>query len=95
MRRSPSRSGTGRPLVSILFFTPRHVKHVLDHTGWASSRWGSSGYGRLGGLTYPIRRRTHGAPRRALDGLLAGQLYVVAVSGLMAALPHDVDSDTS
>ncbi len=76
------------------FFTPRNVEHLLGQGGWVPSRWGSSSYGRLGGLTYPIRRRTHGALRRALDGLLAGQLYVVAVPGLMAALPHDGGSDT-
>ena len=77
------------------FFTPRDVEHLLGQGGWVPSRWGSSSYGRLGGLTYPIRRRMHGALRRALDGLLAGQLYVVAVPDGMTAVRHDGGSDTS
>ena len=77
------------------FFTPRNVEHLLGQGGWVPSRWGSSSYGRLGGFTYPIRRRTHGALRRALDGFLAGQLHVVAVPALMPALRDDGGRDTS
>lgn len=61
------------------FFTPRDVDYLLRQGGWIPNRWGSSSYGRLGGLTYPVRQRTRGALRRLLDGLLAGQIYVVAV----------------
>lgn len=75
------------------FFTPHDLGQLLDQGGWVSSRWGSSSYGRLGGLTYPIRRRTHGALRRTLDGFLAGQLHVVAIPDLVTAHRRNGVSD--
>jgi len=70
------------------FFTPRNVEHLLLQGGWVPSRWGSSSYGRLGSLTYPVRRRAGGSLRRVLDGFLAGQIYVVAGSDSMTAPTH-------
>ncbi len=77
------------------FFTPRNVEQLLLQGGWMPRRWGSSSYGRLGGLTYPLRRRVRGSLRRALDGFLAGQLYVVAVPEAVNGSRLGGDRDTS